>query len=157
MVNGFYQPIPSLFTVEPNRLVLNRATPDAAGTYQVVVSNRHGEDKQELNINVEPRRSRQRGQPQIRLQQTQYQIGQGETVDIVPNIVGQTGGSVTWSKDGSTQLPEGAFAREDGFLRLTGQSSAIGGQYQITVTNARGQSSTQTVNVQWVGSRKCYF
>jgi len=153
LVNGFYQPIPSLFTVEPNRLVLNRATPDAAGTYQVVVSNRHGEDKQELNINVEPRRSRQRGQPQIRLQQTQYQIGQGETVDIVPNIVGQTGGSVTWSKDGSTQLPEGAFAREDGFLRLTGQSNAIGGQYQITVTNARGQSSTQTVNVQWVGSQ----
>jgi hypothetical protein len=86
LVNGVYQPIPSLFTVEPNRLILNSATPDAAGTYQVVVSNSHGSDRQELTINVEPRRLRQRGQPSIRLQQDQYQIGQGETIDVVPSI-----------------------------------------------------------------------
>ena len=54
-----YQPIPSLFSVEPNRLVLHRATPAAAGTYQVIVRNSHGQDQQELTINVEPRRGRQ--------------------------------------------------------------------------------------------------
>ena len=85
-----YQPIPSLFTVEPNRLVLNRATPDAAGTYQVVVRNPNGEDRQELNIEVEPRRGRGRGQqagaPQVRLQQEQYDVGYGEVADVVPNI-----------------------------------------------------------------------
>jgi len=149
LVNGFYQPIPSLFTVEPNRLVLNRATPDAAGTYQVVVRNSRGEDKQELNINVEPRRSRQRGQPQITFQQDNYQVGQGEVVDVVPNIAGQTGGSVTWSKDGSTNLPDGVIARDDGFLRIEGRSNAVAGQYKLDVTNAQGQASSKTINVQW--------
>ncbi len=85
-----YQPIPSLFTVEPNRLVLHRAVPDAAGTYQVVVRNSQGEDRQELTINVEPRRGRGRGQqagaPQISFQQSQYDVGYGEVIDIVPNI-----------------------------------------------------------------------
>jgi len=89
-----YQPIPSLFTVEPNRLDLNRATPEAAGTYQVVVSNSQGEDRQELRINVEPRRGRGRGQqagaPQVRLPQNQYEIGYGEVVDIIPNIYVRT-------------------------------------------------------------------
>lgn len=72
--------------------MLNRATPDAAGTYQVVVSNPHGEDRQELRINVEPRRGRgrggqqQAGAPQVRFQQGQYEVGLGEVVDIVPNI-----------------------------------------------------------------------
>lgn len=82
-----------MFTVETNRLVLNRATPDAAGTYQVVVSNPHGEDRQELRINVEPRRGRGRGQgqqqagaPQVRFQQSQYEVGYGEVIDITPNI-----------------------------------------------------------------------
>lgn len=88
--NEGYQPIPALFTVEPNRLILNRATPDAAGTYQVIVRNSNGEDRQELRINVEPRRSRPRGQqagaPAIRLQQDQYTVGYGEVVDIIPNI-----------------------------------------------------------------------
>jgi hypothetical protein len=89
-----FQPIPSLFTVEPNRLILNRATPEAAGTYQVVVSNSQGVDRQELRINVEPRRGRGRGQqagaPQVRFSQSQYQIGQGEVIDIVPNIYVRT-------------------------------------------------------------------
>lgn len=79
-----------MFSVETNRLVLNRATPDAAGTYQVVVSNPQGEDRQELRINVEPRRGRGRGQqagaPQVRFQQSQYDVGYGEVIDIVPNI-----------------------------------------------------------------------
>ena len=73
-----------MFTVESNRLVLNRVSPDAAGDYQVVVRNSHGEDKQEIRINVEPRR--RRGQPQVRFQQSQYSIGPGESIDIVPNI-----------------------------------------------------------------------
>jgi hypothetical protein len=79
-----------LFTVETNRLILHRATPDAAGTYQVIVRNRNGEDRQELRINVEPRRSRTRGQqtgaPQIRFQKDQYDIGYGEIVDVIPTI-----------------------------------------------------------------------
>jgi hypothetical protein len=79
-----------LFTVEPNRLLLNGATPEAAGTYQVVVRNPHGEDRQELRINVGPPRNRGRsqsaGSPQIRFQQDQYEVGYGEVVDIVPNI-----------------------------------------------------------------------
>lgn len=78
--------MPSYFTVEQNRLVLNRATPEAAGQYQVVVSNTHGDDRKELNINVEPRRIRQRGPPAIRFQQDQYQVGQGETIEIIPSI-----------------------------------------------------------------------
>ena len=86
-----YQPIPSLFTVEQNRLVLNRATPEAAGTYQVVVRNSNGEDRQELRINVEPRRVRQRpqpaaGAPAVRFERQQYEVGPGEVVDITPNI-----------------------------------------------------------------------
>ena len=94
MTDQGYQPIPSLFTVEPNRLILNRATPDAAGVYQVVVSNSQGIDKQDLRINVEPRRGRGRGQqagaPQIRFQQSQYQIREGEVLDIAPNIYVRT-------------------------------------------------------------------
>lgn len=83
-----------MFTVEPNRLILNRATLEASGIYQVVVSNAHGTDQQELRINVEPRRTRGRGQqtsaPQIRFQQSQYEIGYGEVVDIRPNIYVRT-------------------------------------------------------------------
>ena len=83
--------MPSLFTVEKNRLTLNRATPDAAGTYQVIVRNSNGEDRQELRINVEPRRTRGRGPqansvPQIHLQKHHYDIGYGEVVDIKPHI-----------------------------------------------------------------------
>ncbi|CAF1237105.1 unnamed protein product [Adineta ricciae] len=141
-----YQPIPSLFTVESNRLVLNRATPDAAGDYQVVVRNSHGEDKQEIRINVEPRR--RRGQPQVRFQQSQYSIGPGETIDIVPNISGSNGATITWSKDGSTNLPHGVTAREDGYLRIEGHSSDVAGQYNLDVTNARGRTSSP-ITVQW--------
>jgi len=80
-----------LFAVELNRLVLSRATLEASGTYQVVVSNAHGVDRQELRINVEPRRSRGRGHqahnaPQIRFQQSQYEVGYGEVIDVQPNI-----------------------------------------------------------------------
>jgi hypothetical protein len=87
-----YAPIPSLFTVETDRLVLNRATMEAAGTYRVVVRNPQGEDRQELQIIVEPRRGRGRGgqqtagAPQISFQQSQYSIGSGEIIDIIPNI-----------------------------------------------------------------------
>ncbi|UJR25590.1 hypothetical protein I4U23_006934 [Adineta vaga] len=142
-----YQPIPSLFTVEPNRLVLQRATPDAAGTYRVVVRNSHGEDKQELRINVEPRRGRNRG-PQVRFPQSQYEIGYGEVVDIAPNIAGASGATIVWSKDGSTNLPQGVTARDDGFLRIEGHSQDVAGQYSLDVTNARGRISTPLV-VRW--------
>jgi hypothetical protein len=88
--NQGYRPIPTLFTVETNRLVLNRATPEAAGTYQVIVRNPSGEDRQELTINVEPRRSRNRqqqaGAPQIRFDRDQYELAYGEVVDIIPTI-----------------------------------------------------------------------
>jgi heparan sulfate proteoglycan 2 (perlecan) len=151
LVNGVYQPIPSLFTVEPNRLILNSATPDAAGTYQVVVSNSHGSDRQELTINVEPRRLRQRGQPSIRFQQDQYQVGQGETVDIVPSIAGKSGATITWTKDGSTNLPNGVTAGSDGFLRIEGLSSNVAGQYNLDVSNSYGQA-TKAIYVQWKDS-----
>lgn len=77
--------------MEQNRLVLNRATPEAAGTYQVIVRNPNGEDRQELRINVEPRRSRPRlqpaaGAPAVRFERQQYEVGTGEVVDITPNI-----------------------------------------------------------------------
>ena len=82
--------MPSYFTVEPNRLVLHRATPDAAGTYQVLVRNPYGEDRQELTINIAPRRNygyaQPVGAPQISFQNTEYDIGYGEVVDITPNI-----------------------------------------------------------------------
>ncbi len=79
-----------MFTVETNRLVLDRATLDAAGTYQVVVSNAYGVDKQILNITVAPRRVRQRGQPNIHLQQDQYEVSPGQTIDIIPTIAVRT-------------------------------------------------------------------
>lgn len=83
-----------MFTVEPNRLVLNRATMDAIGTYQVVVRNTHGEDRQELHINVQPRRARQRGQqagaPQISFQKDQFEVANGQTLEIVPNLYVRT-------------------------------------------------------------------
>ena len=83
-----------MFTVGNDSLILHRATPEAAGTYQVVVSNPNGEDRQELRIDVEPRRSRGRGQgqgqqagaPQIRFERDQYELGYGELVDILPTI-----------------------------------------------------------------------
>ena len=61
MTDQGYTAIPALFTVETNRLVLNRATMEAAGTYQVIVRNPLGEDRQDLQIIVEPRRGRGRG------------------------------------------------------------------------------------------------
>ena len=90
MTDQGFQPIPSLFTVETNRFILHRATPEIAGTYQVVVNNSHGFDRQELRINVEPRRRRDRRQqadlPQVHFSQNQNQIDQEEVTDIVPSI-----------------------------------------------------------------------
>ena len=85
------EPLPSGFSVEPNRLVLQRASPNITGVYQVVVSNQYGADRQELRINVE-RRNRTRDQqaqaqtPHIRFTQSQYQVGYGEVIDISPTI-----------------------------------------------------------------------
>jgi hypothetical protein len=148
LIDGVYQPIPSLFTVEPNRLVLNSATPDAAGNYQVVVSNLHGVEKQQLTINVTPRRIRQRGQPNINLPQNQYEVGPGQTIDIIPTIAGQIGATITWTKDGSTNLPDGVLARSDGYLRIEGRSSDVAGQYNLDVSNSFGQTA-KTIYVQW--------
>ncbi|CAF4183766.1 unnamed protein product [Rotaria sp. Silwood2] len=138
-----YQPIPALFTVEPNRLVLNRATPDAAGTYQVVVRNPHGEDRQELRITVEPRRGRgreqQAGAPRIQFSQDQYDISAGE---------GASGAKATWSKDGSANLPEGVIARNDGALRVEGRSHNVDGRYTLDVMNAYGRVSAPIV-IRW--------
>ncbi|CAF3691198.1 unnamed protein product [Adineta steineri] len=147
-----HQPIPGLFTVEQDRLTLQRATLDASGTYQVIVRNQHGEDRQELYINVEPRRGRgrvpQSGAPQIRIQQDQYQVGYGETIDIAPTILGESGATITWSKDGTPYLPEGVTARSDGALRIEGRSSDIGGRYTLDVVNPYGRVSS-IINVQW--------
>lgn len=67
---------------------------DAIGTYQVVVRNTHGEDRQELHINVQPRRARQRGQqagaPQISFQKDQFEVANGQTLEIVPNLYVRT-------------------------------------------------------------------
>lgn len=159
-----------MFTVEPNRLILHRATSEAAGTYQVIVRNANGEDRQELKINVEPRRNRGRGQqavaPTVRLESDRYTVGYGEVVDITPNIVvrfvkiekdgsgvkytsffkfnsiqGGHGATITWYKDGSTTLPEGVTARSDGALRIEGRSDQIGGQYTLDVINSHGRAS----------------
>ncbi|CAF1607632.1 unnamed protein product [Rotaria magnacalcarata] len=147
-----YQPIPSLFAVEPNRLVLNRATTDAAGVYQVVVRNAHGEDRQELRINVEPRRGRgrdpQSGAPRIRFAQDQYKISAGGKVDVTPTISGASGTAVTWSKDGSAYLPDGVTARSDGSLSIEGRSSDVGGRYLLEATNAYGTVSSP-VTIVW--------
>ncbi|CAF3425584.1 unnamed protein product [Rotaria sp. Silwood1] len=147
-----YQPISALFTVEPNRLVLNRATPEAAGTYQVVVSNAHGEDRQELRINVEPRRGRgreqQAGAPRIQFSQDHYDISAGQVIDIVPTISGASGAKATWSKDGSGYLPEGVIARNDGALRVEGRSNNVDGRYTLDVTNAYGRVSAPIV-IRW--------
>ncbi|CAF4524399.1 unnamed protein product [Rotaria socialis] len=147
-----YQPIPSLFAVEPNRLVLNRATTDAAGVYQVVVRNTHGEDRQELRINVEPRRGRgrdpQSGAPRIRFAQDQYEISAGGKVDVTPTISGASGTTVTWSKDGSAYLPDGVTARSDGALSIEGRSGDVGGRYLLEATNAYGTVSSP-VTVVW--------
>lgn len=84
------QPIPSLFSVEHNRLILSRATPDVAGTYRVVVSNAYGQDSQELRINVQPRRIRGQGRgqgaPQVRFAQENYDVTAGQSISIVPNV-----------------------------------------------------------------------
>ena len=148
--NG-YVPIPSLFTVEPNRLVLNGATLDSAGTYRVTVRNIHGEEQQDLHINVRPRRGRQRVAPQITFQQDQYQVGHADNVEIKPSIAGSNGATIVWSKDGSTSLPAGVTARNDGSLFIQGQSGDVGGQYTLDVTNNQGRAS-KTIYVSWIGS-----
>ena len=92
MTDQGHQPIPSVFTVESDRLILSRATLDVTGTYQVIVRNPHGEDRQELNIIVEPRRGRGRGgypatvAPQVSFSQTQYEVGHNDIIDIRPNL-----------------------------------------------------------------------
>ncbi|CAF3609191.1 unnamed protein product [Adineta steineri] len=141
-----YQPIPSLFTVSQDRLVLDRAVPEAAGKYRVIVRNSHGEDRQDLQINVTPRRSR--GAPQVRFAQNQYDVGYGETVDIQPDVTGGSGATMTWSKDGSTSLPNGVTVGDGGFLRITGQSADVAGTYNLDVLNARGRVSSP-VYIQW--------
>ena len=55
---------------------------------------------------------------------------------------------MTWSKDGSTSLPEGATAGNDGALRIEGRSNQIDGRYNLDVTNAYGRVSTP-VTIRW--------
>ncbi|CAM4742403.1 unnamed protein product [Rotaria magnacalcarata] len=147
-----YQQIPSFFTVEKDRLVLNRATLDSAGTYEVTVRNSNGEDRQTLEIKVEPRRGRQRGQqaaaPQVTFSQDNYEIVSDQNLEIVPNIYGATGAKIVWSKDGSTNLPDGVSARSDGALHIQGRSSDVGGRYTVDISNANGQTS-KTIVIQW--------
>ncbi|CAF3522929.1 unnamed protein product [Rotaria socialis] len=147
-----YQQIPSLFSVEKDRLVLHRATLDSAGTYEVIVRNSNGEDRQTLEIKVEPRRNRQRGQqaaaPQVTFSQDNYEVAHGQDLEIVPNIYGATGAKIVWSKDGSTNLPDGVSARTDGTLHIQGRSSDVGGRYTVDISNANGQTS-RTIEIQW--------
>ncbi|UJR23322.1 hypothetical protein I4U23_026336 [Adineta vaga] len=154
------QPIPSLFTVEPNRLILHRATLDASGTYQVIVRNSHGEDRQELTIIVEPRHGRGQGHPaavapQVSFSESNYEVGYGEIIDIRPNLYGDSGSTITWAKDGSTYLPDGVSAREDGTLHVEGQSNYIDGRYTLDVVNSYGRASAP-VYIRWKGSQGQY-
>ncbi|CAF1253140.1 unnamed protein product [Adineta ricciae] len=154
LTNQGHQPIPSVFTVESDRLILSRATLDVTGTYQVIVRNPHGEDRQELNIIVEPRRGRGRGgypatvAPQVSFLQTQYEVGHNEIIDIRPNLYGDSGATITWSKDGSTYLPDGISARDDGTLHVEGRSSHIGGRYTLDIVNAYGRASAP-IYIRW--------
>jgi len=61
---------------------------------------------------------------------------------------GATGATVTWTKDGSTFLPEGVTAREDGSLRIEGRSNQIDGQYTLDVVSAYGRASTP-IFIRW--------
>ena len=70
-------------------------------------------------------------------------------------IQGASGATITWSKDGSNQLPEGVIAREDGALRIEGRSGSVGGQYTLDVTNAYGRVSSP-VYIQWAGGCKSH-
>lgn len=62
---------------------------------------------------------------------------------------------MTWSKDGSTNLPDGVTARSDGYLRIVGQSADVAGQYTLDVTGGRGRSSSP-ITVRWVGACKSF-
>ncbi|CAF4134038.1 unnamed protein product, partial [Adineta steineri] len=145
-----YESMPSIFTIEEDRLILHKATLDVAGTYQVTVRNIYGEDTKQLQIYVEPRRRRSRIQsiPQIRFQQDQYELSHGQTIDIIPNISGGKGAVIRWSKDGSIDLPHGVTINNDGALHIQGQSSHVAGQYTLDVTTTGGTASS-TIYVQW--------
>ena len=62
---------------------------------------------------------------------------------------------MTWSKDGSTSLPEGATAGNDGALRIEGRSNQIDGRYNLDVTNAYGRVSTP-VTIRWREASKSH-
>lgn len=59
-----------------------------------------------------------------------------------------SGATVTWSKDGSTDLPDGVTAHNDGALHIAGNSPNVAGQYTIDVTNPEGRTS-KTIYVKW--------
>ncbi|CAF1344928.1 unnamed protein product [Rotaria sp. Silwood1] len=141
---------------KPNRLILHRATPDATGTYRLTVSNPHGQDRQELKIEVKlTRGGRNRGQqvgaPPINLKQEYYEIGNGESINITPNIYKVHGGNLTWSKDGSATLPDGVTAHGNGTLYIQGRSDNVAGQYTLNAVNQYGRTP-KSIHVRWKGT-----
>ena len=74
---------------------------------------------------------------------------------MINYIQGATGATITWSKDGSTYLPDGVTARDDGTLHVEGRSSDIEGRYTLDVTNAYGRISSP-IYIRWKEACKHY-
>ncbi|CAF0853537.1 unnamed protein product, partial [Didymodactylos carnosus] len=161
--------IPNMFRVEPNRLILDRATQDAVGDYRVQVSNRFGTDKQDLRINVAPRRMSiiikyifklifflfvfkaqlpgVPSAPQVSIQPETYEVRQGETINIVPIINSQSKYNVVWLKDGSRQLPNGVSTDRDSLV-VHAEDADVDGDYTIQVMNEHA-SATAPVKIRF--------
>ncbi|CAF1504705.1 unnamed protein product [Adineta ricciae] len=112
-----YQPLSSAFTVEPNRLVLQHATPNDAGVYQITVRNSYGEAHEELRINVESQHYEHVTEPYYHQQQQQQvrvtvhpneaTVGVNEKAKLTCYVQGTQQYRVTWSRYAyDTSLPD---------------------------------------------------
>ncbi|UJR29768.1 hypothetical protein I4U23_017316 [Adineta vaga] len=98
-IDQSYQPISSPFTVESNRIILKRAAPKVAGAYQVIVRNSHGENRQNLRINIKPRRRQQRKSVKITIEPNEVTIEPGEKTVVKCHVKGARKYRLTWKND----------------------------------------------------------
>ncbi|UJR20027.1 hypothetical protein I4U23_023161 [Adineta vaga] len=115
-----YEPISSLFTVEANRLILHRATPDSAGIYQIIARNLHGETREKLVINVKTQLHQDTGDQQqehqdikVTVHPKEITVEAGEKATATCHVEGAQKYQVIWGRYAhDTSLPD--YAHQQG-------------------------------------------
>ncbi|CAF0868331.1 unnamed protein product [Adineta ricciae] len=159
-VNHSYESISSAFIIESDRLILQRATLDVVGTYQVIVRNSYGESRQNLRINVKPRRSQQRESVQVTIQPKEIIIEANERTILNCDVKGAQQYRVTWNKFAyNTSLPDYAHQQGNDLIifpsndtptetmyfecqvDVSGESVSYNAYVQVTIGNGKSERS----------------